>query len=112
MPNACRDLGRMLETPTQRRMERHILAQVKFRQSLIHEFNDSNVVLTTTTPDSSLTLVFQDSAIVTMFDVAKATFARRAALFADHYDEYRDVRRINIRFATNRYAFLAAALGP
>jgi len=69
-------------------------------------------MLTTTSTDSSLTLIFQDSTIVAMSDGAKAAFAHRAALFVrDHYDEYRDVRRVNIRFATSRYAFPAAALG-
>ena len=112
VPNGCRELGRMVERPSQRAMEQHVLALQKFGQSLEREFNDPNVVLTTTTTDSSLTLVFQDSVIVAMSDGAKAAFARRAALFVrDHYDDFRDVRRVNIRFATSRYAFPAAALG-
>ena len=112
VPNGCRVLSRMVERPSQRAMEQHVLALQKFGQSLDHEFNDPDVVLTTTTTDSSLTLVFQDSAIVTMPDGAKAAFAHRAALFVrDHYDDFRDVRKVNVRFATSRFAFPAAALG-
>ena len=102
VPNGCRELSRMVERPSQRAIDQHVLAQVKFGQSLEHEFNDPNVVLTTTGTDSSLTLIVQDSTIVAMSDRAKAAFARRAALFVrDHYDEYRDVRRVNIRRASD-----------
>jgi hypothetical protein len=86
VPNGCRELSRMVERPSQRAMEQHVLAQVKFGQRLEHAFNDPNVMLTTTSTDSSLTLIFQDSTIVAMSDGAKAAFAHRAALFVrDHY---------------------------
>jgi hypothetical protein len=109
---ACRQVNTLLRAAQgPSAQQQHAMADAVFAGSLRRAFHDSNVITTSAWPESSLTVLFQDSAIVSLPDSARASLAHRVAEFVrDNYEGYAAVRRINVRFATSRFSFPAAAL--
>jgi hypothetical protein len=86
--------------------QQQALAEMAFAARLRESFHDNSMSITTAWPESSYTVVFQDSGIVELPESARASLARRVAEFIrDHYDGYAAVRRVNVRFATSRFTF-------
>lgn len=95
-----------------RAMGRDMQEDILLTNGIVHDFGNLGLTAARNPLDSSLTLTFQDSALVSQPDSVRGAFASRIAAYVRaHYAGYARIRRVNVRFTTSRYSFPGGAIG-